>query len=79
MTSFEKLVAVLERIAVALEQPQIVEPECSHPIERLEASGVMGNAVYVCGDCGEPVTSDEYLALVQRMTMTTTTHSPKVT
>ena len=62
MTWFEEqVIDLLDRIAVALEQPQVGDvPACSHPAESMQTSGTMGAVVHQCGDCGSLITAAEH-------------------
>ena len=65
MTKFQiDLLALLDRLVVALETPDTQEVlPCPHPADRLvtDTQSVMGQVAHVCQDCGETVSSAEYV------------------
>lgn len=50
---YAEVLAVLTRIAVALEALHLPEPPCLH--QRTKTIGSMGDTQTLCEDCGQPV------------------------
>lgn len=60
-----EILSALLRIASALELSLVVdrvEERCGHPLESIQTTGTSGEVAHVCGDCGEPVSSEDYVA-----------------
>lgn len=67
MTAFEQqLLNVLTRIADGVDRWMAdVQPACDH--DSVEVGGTMGAVEYHCGDCGNELTAEEYLARQEKV------------